>query len=141
MAPTGRPHASPRLVTDVHGRPKPLLRGRLHSVAFAVSVPAGIGVVAKLVRFDHSAFGTALSLAMAWAAVAALPVLLHRLPGPVLTLMVLGGLLYTVGAIVLARRHPDPWPRVFGYHEIWHAMVVLGGACHFAVILHIVRVP
>ncbi len=49
-------------------------------------------------------------------------------------LLAIGGLLYTLGAVVLARRWPDPFPDVFGYHEVWHAMTVAAGACHFAVV-------
>jgi hemolysin III len=54
-------------------------------------------------------------------------------------LLVAGGLLYTVGAIVLARNRPDPSPSVFGYHEVWHTLVVGAGACHFALMLLLVR--
>ncbi|HMC37406.1 MAG TPA: hemolysin III family protein [Actinomycetota bacterium] len=49
-----------------------------------------------------------------------------------------GGILYTAGAVVLARRRPDPRPSVFGYHEIWHSMVIGGSMCHYALILLIV---
>lgn len=41
-----------------------------------------------------------------------------------------GGLCYNAGAMVVARQRPDPWPRVFGYHEIWHVMVVIAVLCH-----------
>ncbi len=41
-----------------------------------------------------------------------------------------GGLCYTLGAVVVAVRRPDPWPTVFGYHEVWHVMVVVALACH-----------
>jgi hemolysin III len=43
-----------------------------------------------------------------------------------------GGLFYTVGVVVLIRQRPDPVPDVFGYHEVWHALTVAAGACHFA---------
>ncbi len=45
-----------------------------------------------------------------------------------------GGLLYTIGALVYATRRPDPVPAVFGYHEIFHALVVAAAAAHFAVV-------
>ena len=45
-----------------------------------------------------------------------------------------GGLLYTVGAIVYASGRPNPWPRVFGYHEIFHALVLAAAGLHYAVI-------
>ncbi len=49
-------------------------------------------------------------------------------------LIVLGGLIYSVGAIVYAKKRPDPWPKTFGYHEIFHALVVLAAGLHFVVI-------
>ena len=54
-------------------------------------------------------------------------------------LLALGGVLYTVGAIGLGTRWPDPFPATFGYHEIWHILVVTACACHFAVVLSLVR--
>jgi len=56
-----------------------------------------------------------------------------------LALMVSGGLLYTAGAIVFASRRPDPRPATFGYHEVWHAFQVAAAACHYAMILLILR--
>jgi hemolysin III len=53
--------------------------------------------------------------------------------------MIAGGLLYTGGAIVLARRRPDPRPATFGYHEVWHAFQVAAAACHFAMVALVVR--
>ncbi len=47
------------------------------------------------------------------------------------TLVVTGGGLYTLGALAYALRRPDPWPRVFGYHEIFHLLVVAGAALHY----------
>lgn len=49
-------------------------------------------------------------------------------------LLVTGGVIYTLGAIVYALRRPDPAPSVFGYHEVFHALVVIAAACHFAVV-------
>jgi hemolysin III len=55
--------------------------------------------------------------------------------GPVgFGLIVVGGILYTAGAVVYARRRPDPKPAVFGYHEIFHLLVILAAACDFAAI-------
>ena len=56
-----------------------------------------------------------------------------------LSLLFAGGVLYTVGIPVLVRERPNPWPRVFGYHEIWHVFTVVAGACHFATIGLLVR--
>jgi hemolysin III len=49
-----------------------------------------------------------------------------------------GGVLYTVGAIIFGLRRPDPNPAVFGYHEVWHSMVIGASLCHYALILLLV---
>jgi hemolysin III len=54
-------------------------------------------------------------------------------------LLIAGGALYTLGAIVFAKRQPDPNPAVFGYHEVWHAFIVAAAACHWAMILLVLR--
>jgi hemolysin III len=54
--------------------------------------------------------------------------------GQALLLLIVGGLVYTLGAIVYALRRPDPLPRVFGYHEIFHLLVIAGAVCHFVVV-------
>jgi hemolysin III len=54
-------------------------------------------------------------------------------PG-LLAMLALGGVLYTLGAVVYAIRRPDPWPRVFGYHEVFHLLVIGGSAVHYSLI-------
>ena len=49
-------------------------------------------------------------------------------------LLFLGGVLYTIGGIIYAARRPNPWPRVFGYHEVFHLFVIAGSALHFALV-------
>jgi hemolysin III len=98
----------------------------------AVWTAAVVGVLLKLFRFEHShKLGFALYLTMGWALVAALPGLVTNLGTSTLVLLVAGGVLYTVGAIVLATRFPNPFPRYFGYHEVWHVMVVAAAALHY----------
>ena len=46
-------------------------------------------------------------------------------------LLIAGGLWFTTGALVYLFRRPDPWPRVFGFHEVFHVMIILGCTCHF----------
>jgi hemolysin III len=210
--------------------PKPRFRGRLHQVAFMVSIPAGLILVAvapstsariaamvfslslialfgtsaayhrlpwsakarsRMKRLDHSmiyvliagtytpvsllvlhgvwsvvilsvvwggaAVGAALKIAsvdrlmaaarhlnavagglyivLGWVAIVTLPQIVHTLPWPGTLLLFLGGIFYTAGAFIFAMGKPDPRPAVFGYHEIWHSMVIGGSACHYAVIL------
>jgi hemolysin III len=70
-------------------------------------------------------------VALGWIAMLALPELVARLPVAPLVLIGGGGLLYTAGAVVYATRRPDPWPRVFGFHEVFHALVIAAAAMHF----------
>ncbi|MEX2660158.1 MAG: hemolysin III family protein, partial [Acidimicrobiales bacterium] len=112
------------------------------SLLAGVWFAAAVGVAIKLARFDGSHWlGSFLYAAMGWAALVAIPQLVTRLPVSVLALLAAGGLVYSVGAVILARRWPDPRPRVFGYHEIWHTMVVVAGICHYAAIFRVVSTP
>jgi hemolysin III len=69
-----------------------------------------------------------LYIGMGWVAVLALPAFLAVLPWPAVGVLVLGGLFYTIGAVIYARKRPDPLPHIFGYHEIFHLFVIAGGA-------------
>jgi hemolysin III len=80
----------------------------------------------------------ALYIILGWVSVAASPQLWANLSAAELALIAIGGVQYTGGSIVLLTRRPDPFPRVFGYHEVWHVMVVLAVACHFAAITSVV---
>ncbi len=62
-----------------------------------------------------------------------------RLLGGDTWLVLAGGIAYTAGAIVYAARRPDPVPHVFGYHEVFHVLTLVGAVLHFAVVLRIVR--
>ena len=202
---------------------KPRLRGRIHQVAFIVSIPAGMLLVAlgstpvarasaavyaitlaamlgtsasyhrypwsplahgRMQRLDHSMIflliagtytpfsvlalhgawqaailsfvwtgavvGIALThlprrglravtgtlyVTLGWLAVVAMPQFVRGVPLAATVLLFAGGILYTSGAIVLLRRRPDPFPAVFGYHEIWHVMATSAVLCHFVAIL------
>ena len=75
----------------------------------------------------------ALFLTLGWVAVLALPRLWETLERPWMILLGIGGLLYTFGAFIVGIRKPDPWPEIFGYHEIWHLMVVTAATLHYVV--------
>jgi hemolysin III len=73
-------------------------------------------------------------LALGWAAVFYLPDFLHRGGVTVLTLVVVGGLLYSVGAVVYGLKRPNPAPRWFGFHEIFHVLTIAAFTCHYVAI-------
>lgn len=77
---------------------------------------------------------TALYLLMGWTSVAAVTEIVATLPMAAIVWLVLGGLFFTVGAAVYIAKRPNFYPRVFGFHELWHVFVILGCACHFIVI-------
>lgn len=101
---------------------------------------AALGITLKLARIDGlSKVAATLYMSMGWLVVIPFLQLYRGLSTAGLTLLVAGGALYTLGAIVFARRSPDPNPVVFGYHEVWHAFVVAAAACHWAMILLVLR--
>ena len=65
------------------------------------------------------------------ASAAGLPQLVERLPLEPLLLLGVGSVLYVLGAVVYATRRPDPWPHAFGFHEVFHALVIAAAASHF----------
>lgn len=71
---------------------------------------------------------------LGWVAVAVIPQLLQRLGVAGLSLTLAGGAFYTAGAVVYSRQAPDPNPAVFGYHEIFHALVIAGAAAHYGAV-------
>jgi hemolysin III len=93
------------------------------------------GIVLKLVWIDApKPLIAAIYVVLGWVAVVAFPALLDEL-GPVGTVLVaIGGLFYTAGAVVYTLRRPDPIPAVFGYHEVFHALVIAAAALQYAVI-------
>jgi hemolysin III len=67
-----------------------------------------------------------------------LPDLARSAPPQANALLVAGGVLYSLGALVFATRWPDPAPRVFGYHEVFHALTLAAAACHAVAITSVV---
>ena len=76
----------------------------------------------------------AIGIALGWVAVVVLPQMIDHLHPAAVTLLIVGGLAYTAGAIVYARRRPDPLPAVFGYHELFHALTIVGVSCQYVAI-------
>jgi hemolysin III len=93
------------------------------------------GIVLNLVWIDSPKWITALVyISVGWVAIVAFPDLISELGFAAVALLAGGGVLYTFGAVVYARKRPDPSPAVFGYHEIFHALVIAAAALQYAVI-------
>ena len=104
-----------------------------------VGVLGLLGMVIKLADVRPLQWlGYALYPVMGWAAVAAGPALATHLSPAQLVLVAAGGVAYTVGFPILLMRRPDPWPRTFGYHEIWHGFTVLAATLHFGAVALVV---
>jgi hemolysin III len=94
-----------------------------------------VAIALKLAWVDAPKWlAAAIALALGWIGIIALPQLWEH-TGPVgVLLLAVGGVLYTGGAIVYARGRPDPIPAVFGYHELFHALVIAAAACQYAAV-------
>jgi hemolysin III len=112
-----------------------LPRGTGVPLLTGVWVAATLGVLQSLL-WVHApkVLVAAMSVALGWAVLPTLPAMRAVLGTPAIALVAAGGAAYTLGAIIYATRRPDPFPRVFGYHEVFHALVVAAAACHFAVV-------
>jgi hemolysin III len=105
-----------------------------------VWVLAAVGFVLALVGVaERPGVGHALYISLGWLGVLSVPSIAAAVGAGGVALLLAGGLLYTVGAFVLAARWPNPFPTTFGYHEVWHAMVVAASALHYAVVYWVVR--
>jgi len=107
------------------------------ATAILVAVWSGAiaGIVLKLFWIDAPKWLVALVyVILGWVAVAAFPELLATIGVTATALVAVGGILYTAGAVIYALRRPDPAPTVFGYHEIFHALVIAAAAVQFAVV-------
>jgi hemolysin III len=100
---------------------------------------AAAAIVLKFAWVDAPKWlAAAIGIALGWVAVVALPQLASHVAPAAVVLLVIGGLAYTAGAIVYARRRPDPVPAVFGYHELFHALTIVAVSCQYTAIALIV---
>jgi hemolysin III len=103
-------------------------------IVVLVSVWAGAlaGIVMSVAWISAPRWLQALTyLLVGWVAVLALPQLAERVGVAPLVLLAVGGGLYTLGAVVYAMRRPDLWPRTFGFHEVFHTLVIAAAVVHF----------
>jgi len=93
------------------------------------------GIVLNLLWIDAPKWLAALIyVLLGWVAAAAFPDLLEAMGVTAAAMLAAGGLLYSIGAVVYALKRPDPAPRVFGYHEVFHALVIAAAALQYAVV-------
>ncbi len=126
--------------------------GGTQTAFWLLAAPAGVAVVAitflwcvAAVGIHHKlnhltltqTTGSWLYITLGWTGVAMVPYLVGAGDAVALAAVIGGGLIYSAGGFVLSNRIVDPWPRVFGYHEVWHAMVVVGTLGHGAGIVHL----
>jgi hemolysin III len=113
-----------------------VLRGTLGVIILITAWSAALaGAVFKLLWIDApSRLVAGTYIAVGWIAVIALPELVDRLGPVAVGTLALGGILYSTGAVIYARQRPDPVPAVFGYHEVFHLLVVAAAALQYAVV-------
>jgi hemolysin III len=146
-----RPQWSPRVRTALGQLDQSaifmLIAGTNTPIALLVGGPAGRKLLAAV--WIGAALGIAVSLLwprapkwlmallcvlLGWVITLAAPSLYAALGPRSFALLFAGGAMYTIGAVIYAARRPDPLPRIFGYHEIFHLLVVSAAACHFLVV-------
>jgi hemolysin III len=109
------------------------------AVLVVVWVGAVVGIALQWlpVHVPRALF-TIVYVVVGWSMGLALPQLFHGIGAVGFSLVLAGGVAYTVGAVVYALRRPDPWPSVFGFHEVFHLLTVIGAGLHLAAIAFIV---
>ncbi len=99
---------------------------------------AAIGITLRQIWLDAPQWVVAVPyVVVGWSPLVVLPQLVHGLGWLGFSLTIAGGLAYTAGAVVYALKRPDPWPRVFGFHEVFHACTLVGAALFAAVVVFI----
>jgi hemolysin III len=94
------------------------------------------GIVLKLLWMDAPRWlSVGVYLAMGWLAVIAASAIFQAIPSGGIAWILIGGLVYSAGALIYGLKRPDPVPGIFGFHELWHLFVMAGSACHFWVML------
>ncbi len=120
-----------------------LLRG-WHRVAVigVIALLCAIGIGTKIFWMHAPEWiSVSIYLGIAWLGVIPAVEMIPQLTAWSASCLVFGGGAYTVGAVVFAREWPDPWPQVFGHHEIWHVFVLVGALGHFLFAASLLDVP
>jgi hemolysin III len=113
-----------------------VLSGTFAAVMLVVTWGGALaGILLHVVWTDlPKALSAAVYVVLGWMGLAAASQLAAHLGWAVLMLLAVGGVLYSLGALVYALRRPDPLPMVFGYHEVFHALVVVAAILHYAAV-------
>ncbi|MDG4762934.1 hemolysin III family protein [Solwaraspora sp. WMMD406] len=109
-----------------------LLPGRSAAVLLTVVWAGALAGVAMKVIWPHLPrwAGAPLYIALGWVAIVVLPDILRHGGVTALVLLVVGGAVYSIGAVFYALRRPNPWPEIFGHHEFFHACTLIAALCH-----------
>lgn len=100
-----------------------------------------VGIVLRQVWLDAPQWAVAVPyVVVGWCSLIVTPQLVHSLGWGGFVIMLAAGLSYTVGALVYARKKPDPWPAIFGFHEVFHACTVVGAGL-FAYLVAFIALP
>jgi len=116
--------------------PAPVVRPAIVSL-WAGAAMGAFGRVWDLRR--GSSISSFAYIALGWSGAALMPLVIRRHGVGNGVLLAAGGLSYSLGAGLFASRKPNPWPAVFGYHEVWHTATLVGAACHLVAIANITR--
>ena len=105
------------------------------SVLSVVGGLAGVGFMTALVAPEPRPWiRVGMYIALGWVGIVAISELLEALPGEAFAMLVISGVLYSAGGMTYATRRPDPLPRVFGYHEVFHVLQVAGTAVLYSIV-------
>jgi hemolysin III len=105
------------------------------SILGVVWIGAALAIVQRLFWLDAPRWvPVGAGIALGWVGIVALPQIVETAGGSGTALVAAGGVLYTLGAVVYAVGKPDPFPNVFGYHELFHVLTVVAAACQFAAV-------
>jgi hemolysin III len=114
--------------------------GTGHRLLAMVWLGAALGIAVVVAwRQVPKRLRTGLYVLLGWFILPVIPALRAAVGDGALGLLIAGGACYTVGAVIYGARRPDPFPRVFGFHEIFHLLVIAAAACHFLVVDAAVR--
>ena len=100
-----------------------------------VWIAAGLGVL-RAAFWPHAPrlVTSGLFVVVGWLVIAYMPEARAAFDPVTFAFLVGGGVWFTIGAVIYSARWPDPWPNVFGYHEVFHVLIIIGCACHFVAV-------